>query len=105
MLPFGRSLVPRWKHFVSALAVAGRTLSSTFWILAANSWMQTPAGFEVFNGRFFPTGWWQVVFNPPFPYRLAHAVTGFYITTGLVVLGIAAWLVRRGRFLEEGRHM
>ena len=105
VLLFGRSLVPRWVHFVSALAVAGGTLSSTFWILAANSWMQTPAGFELVDGRFFPTDWWQVIFNPSFPYRLAHAVTGFYITTGLVVLGIAAWLVRRGRFLEEGRHM
>lgn len=67
--------------------------------------MQTPAGFEVIDGRFFPTDWWQVIFNPSFPYRLAHAVTGFYITTGLVVLGIAAWLVRGGRFLEEGRMM
>ncbi len=105
VLLFGRKLVPRWMHFVSALAVAGGTLSSTFWILAANSWMQTPAGFEVIDGRFFPTDWWQVIFNPSFPYRLAHAVTGFYITTGLVVLGIAAWFVRSGRFLEEGRHM
>ena len=105
VLLFGRKLVPRWMHFVAALAVAGGTLVSTFWILAANSWMQTPAGYEVIDGRFFPTDWWQVIFNPSFPYRLAHAVTGFYITTGLVVLGVAAWFVRGGRFLEEGRHM
>ena len=105
VLLFGRKLVPRWMHFVSALAVAAGTLSSTFWILAANSWMQTPAGFEIVDGRFFPTDWWQVIFNPSFPYRLAHTVTGFYITTGLVVLGIGAWLVQRGRFVDEGRHM
>ncbi len=105
VLLFGRKLVPRWMHFVSALAVAGGTLSSTFWILAANSWMQTPAGFEIIDGRFFPTDWWAVIFNPSFPYRLAHAVTGFYITTGLVVLGISAWFIRSGRHLEEGRRM
>ncbi len=105
VLLFGRKLVPRWVHFFAALMVAAGTLSSTFWILAANSWMQTPAGFEVVDGRFFPTDWWKVIFNPSFPYRLTHAVTAFYITTGLVVLGIGAWLVRSGRFIEEGRQM
>jgi cytochrome d ubiquinol oxidase subunit I len=103
VLLFGRKLVPRWVHFVAALAVALGTLSSSFWILAANSWMQTPAGYEIVDGRFFPTDWWQVIFNPSFPYRLAHTVTAFYITTGFVVLGIGAWLVRKGRFVAEGR--
>jgi cytochrome d ubiquinol oxidase subunit I len=55
------------------------------------------------DGRFFPVDWWAVIFNPSFPYRLAHTVTAFYITTGFVVLGIGAWLVRAGRFVEEGR--
>ncbi len=103
VLLFGRKLVPRWVHFVAAVAVALGTLSSAFWILAANSWMQTPAGYEIVDGRFFPTDWWQVIFNPSFPYRLAHTVTAFYITTGFVVLGIAAWMVRAGRFVAEGR--
>jgi len=103
VLLFGRKLVPRWVHFVAALAVALGTLSSSFWILAANSWMQTPAGYEVVDGRFFPVDWWAVIFNPSFLYRLAHTVTAFYITTGFVVLGIGAWLVRAGRFIEEGR--
>jgi cytochrome d ubiquinol oxidase subunit I len=103
VLLFGRKLVPRWVHFIAALAVALGTLSSSFWILAANSWMQTPAGYELVDGRFFPTDWWKVIFNPSFPYRLAHTVTAFYITTGFVVLGIGAWLVRAGRFVEEGR--
>ena len=105
VLLFGRKLVPRWVHLVAAFAVALGTLSSTFWILAANSWMQTPAGYEVVDGRFFPTDWWQVVFNPSFPYRLAHTVTAFYVTTGFVVLGIAASMARGGRFVAEGRQV
>ena len=54
--------------------VALGTLLSSFWILSANSWMQTPAGYEIIDGRFFPTDWFKVVFNPSFPYRLAHTV-------------------------------
>ena len=103
MLLFGRKLVPRWAHFVAALMVALGTLLSSFWILAANSWMQTPAGYEIIDGRFFPTDWLQVVFNPSFPYRLAHTVVGFFVTTGFVVVGVGACLIRRGRFVEEGR--
>ena len=89
VLLFGRKLVPRWVHFGAAVMVALGTLSSSFWILAANSWMQTPAGFEIVDGRFFPVDWWAIIFNPSFPYRLAHTVTAFYITTGFLVLGSA----------------
>src|SRR5262245_23619487 len=60
VLLFGRKLVPPWAYFVSALMVALGTLLSSFWILAANSWMQTPAGYEIVNGRFFPTAWLAV---------------------------------------------
>ena len=95
VLLFGRKLVPRWAHFVAALMVALGTLFSSFWILAANSWMQTPAGYEIIDGRFFPTDWMQVIFNPSFPSRLAHTVVAFYITTGFVVLGVGAYLLRR----------
>ena len=84
VLLFGRKLVPPWAHFVSALMVALGTLFSSFWILAANSWMQTPAGYEVVNGQFFSTDWFAVIFNPSFPYRLAHVVVGFFVTTGFV---------------------
>ena len=90
MLLFGRRLVPRWAHFLSACMVALGTLMSSFWILAANSWMQTPAGYVVRDGRFFPVDWLAIVFNPSFPYRLAHNVTAFYVTTGFVVLGVGA---------------
>src|SRR6195952_2028108 len=105
VLLFGRKLVPRWAHFVAALMVAMGTLFSSFWILSANSWMQTPAGYEIIDGRFFPTDWLQVIFNPSFPSRLAHTVVAFFITTGFVVLGVGAYLLRRGKFAEEGRTM
>ncbi|MBZ9708577.1 cytochrome ubiquinol oxidase subunit I [Mesorhizobium sp. ESP7-2] len=105
VLLFGRQLVPRWAHFVAALMVALGTLLSSFWILSANSWMQTPAGYEIIDGRFFPTDWLKVVFNPSFPYRLAHTVVAFFVTTGFVVMGVGAYLMRRGRSVEEGRTM
>lgn len=61
---FGRQLVPRWAHFVAALMVAFGTLFSAFWILSINSWMQTPAGYEIGpDGRFFPKDWLQIIFN------------------------------------------
>jgi cytochrome d ubiquinol oxidase subunit I len=103
VLLFGRALVPRWVHFLAACMVALGTLMSSFWIMSANSWMQTPAGYTVRDGRFFPVDWMAIVFNPSFPYRLAHNVTAFYVTTGFVVLGVGAYLVRRGGAPEEGR--
>jgi cytochrome d ubiquinol oxidase subunit I len=105
VLLFGRKLVPPWVHFASAIVVAAGTLFSAFWILAANSWMQTPAGFEVVDGRFVPTDWLQVIFNPSFPYRLAHTVIAVYLTTAFTVIGVAAWYLRRGRYAEESRVM
>jgi cytochrome d ubiquinol oxidase subunit I len=95
VLLFGRKLVPPWAHFLAALMVAAGTLLSTFWIIATNSWMQTPRGYEIVGGRFFPRNWFDIIFNPSFPFRLAHTVVGFYVTTGFVVLGVGAWLVRR----------
>jgi cytochrome d ubiquinol oxidase subunit I len=105
VLLFGRNLVPRWAHFVSGLMVALGTLISSFWILAANSWMQTPSGYKIMDGRFFPVDWLAIIFNPSFPYRFAHNVVGFYITTGFVVIGVGAYLMRKGKFFEEGRVM
>ncbi len=105
VLLFGRRLVPRWAHFFAALMVALGTLASTFWILATNSWMQTPAGFDIVNGRFVPKDWLEVIFNPSFPFRFAHVVTAIYITTGFVVVGVAAWWLLSRRFYEEARTM
>ena len=105
VLLFGRKLVPRWAHFVAALMVALGTLFSAFWILSANSWMQTPQGYEIVDGRFIAVDWIGVVFNPSFPYRFAHMVCAAYITTGFAVLSVGAWLIRKGRSVEEGRLM
>jgi cytochrome d ubiquinol oxidase subunit I len=105
ILLFGRKLVPNWAHFFAAVMVAFGTLLSSFWILATNSWMQTPVGYKIVDGRFVPADWMAIVFSPSFPYRFAHNVTAFYITTGFVVLGVAAWLLRRGRAVEESRLM
>jgi cytochrome bd ubiquinol oxidase subunit I len=105
VLLFGRKLVPPSMHFVAALLVAAGTLFSSFWILATNSWMQTPAGYEIIDGRFFPKDWWEIIFSPSFPYRLAHTVSAFYVTTAFVVLGVGAYTLRSGRSTLEGRTM
>jgi cytochrome d ubiquinol oxidase subunit I len=105
VLLFGRRLVPGWAHFFAAAMVAFGTLLSSFWILSTNSWMQTPQGYEIVDGRFFPADWLAIVFNPSFPYRLVHNVTAFYITTAFVVMGVAAYLLLRGRSIAESRVM
>lgn len=105
ILLFGRSLIPRWAHFFAALMVALGTLISTFWILSANSWMQTPSGYKIIDGRFFADNWLSVIFNPSFPYRFAHNVVGFYITTAFVILGVGAYFIRKKKFTEESKVM
>ena len=105
ILLFGRKLVPPWAHGFAAVMVALGTLFSSFWILAANSWMQTPAGHEIVDGRFHSLDWMAVIFNPSFPYRLSHTVTGFLVTTGFVVVAVAAYHLRHGRAVEECRRM
>src|SRR5207253_3771151 len=69
---FGWKKVGPGLHFFATIMVAIGTLLSAFWILASNSWMQTPQGFEIINGRVVPVDWLKVIFNPSFPYRLAH---------------------------------
>src|ERR1700749_1650824 len=101
ILLFGRRLVPPPMHALAAVLVAVGTLSSSFWILATNSWMQTPSGYEVIDGRYFPKDWFEIVFSPSFPYRLAHVVSAFYVTTAFVVLGVGAYTSRRGQFAPE----
>jgi cytochrome d ubiquinol oxidase subunit I len=102
VLLFGRHLVPRWTHLLAACMVATGTLFSSFWILSVNSWMQTPAGFTMHDGRFFPTNWVAAIFNPSFPYRLAHNVSAFYVTTAFVVLGVSAYLIRHKVYAADG---
>jgi cytochrome d ubiquinol oxidase subunit I len=105
VLLFGRKLVPQWAHVVSALMVALGTLLSSFWILAVNSWMQTPRGYEIVEGRYMPADMLAIVFTPSFPYRLAHTVTAFVVTTAFVVLGVAAMYLRQRRSVEESKVM
>jgi cytochrome d ubiquinol oxidase subunit I len=85
--------------------VAFGTLLSAFWILSANSWMHTPAGFELRDGIFYPVDWWKIVFNPSFPYRLVHMVLASYLTTAFVILGVGAWLRLKGTAHEAARVM
>lgn len=105
VLLFGRKLVPPAVHTMAAILVAVGTLFSTFWILAVNSWMQTPTGYKLVDGRFFAADWLAVIFNPSFPYRLTHTVTAFFITTAFVVIAVASYHLRRNQFVPESRKM
>lgn len=105
ILLFGGRRVPRWLHVLSAVIVAIGTATSAFWILSANSWMQTPAGHEMRNGIAYPVDWFAIVFNPSFPYRLAHMLNASYLTAGFVVLAVGARYLLRGDHVEEARTM
>jgi cytochrome d ubiquinol oxidase subunit I len=105
ILLFGAKRVPRWLHALSAVIVAVGTATSAFWILSANSWMHTPAGYELRNGVAYPLDWWAIVFNPSFPYRFAHMLNASYLTAGFVVLAVAARYLVAGRHVEEARTM
>lgn len=94
---FGWNRVGRGLHFFSTVMVALGTLVSTFWILASNSWMHTPQGHEIIDGRVIPMDWLAVIFNPSFPYRLAHMATAAFVATAFFVGASAAWHLLRGR--------
>ena len=94
---FGMNRVPDWLHIVSNVLVAAGTTLSAFWILALNSWMQTPAGHVLEGGQYIATDWLQVIFNPSFPYRLVHMLVASGLTAAFVVAGLSAW-----RLLKNG---
>jgi len=103
---FGMKRVGKGLHFTATLAVAVGTLLSSFWILSANSWMQTPTGHAInAAGQFVPVDWVEIIFNPSFPYRLMHTVMGAYLTTALVVGAVGAWHLLRDRSNEGARVM
>jgi cytochrome d ubiquinol oxidase subunit I len=103
---FGLNRVGKPLHLIATCCVALGTLISTFWIISANSWMQTPAGFEMSpDGRFLPLDWWAIVFNPSFPYRFAHVVTAAYLTTALIVCAVASWHLLRDAANRQARLM
>lgn len=93
---FGRSRVSGRVHLVATLMVAMGTTLSAFWILSLNSWMQTPVGFEVIDGRYHASDWLQIIFNPSFPYRLAHKLLASTLTAAFLIAGLSAWQLLRG---------
>ncbi|MCG7531592.1 cytochrome ubiquinol oxidase subunit I [Psychrobium sp. MM17-31] len=93
---FGIKRVPPVVHTISTIVVAVGTSLSAFWILALNSWMQTPQGFEMIDGVAYPTDWWAIIFNPSFPYRLAHMLIASGLTASFLVAGITAYRLLKG---------
>ncbi len=102
---FGSRRVSKRVHFFATCMVALGTLISTFWIIAASSWMHTPAGYRIVEGVFEPESWWRIVFNPSFPYRLSHMVLAAFITTCFVIGGVSARYLRRGEHVPAARRM
>ncbi|NKR09578.1 cytochrome ubiquinol oxidase subunit I, partial [Escherichia coli] len=82
---FGWNRVGPGLHFFATCMVALGTIISTFWILASNSWMQTPQGYEIVNGQVVPVDWFAVIFNPSFPYRLLHMSVAAFLSSALFV--------------------
>lgn len=119
VLLLGWNRVPPNLHVASAVLVAIGTSLSAFWILSANSWMQTPCelvegaggavtqvcGHDMVDGVAVPRDWWAIIFNPSFPYRFAHMFTAAYLTTSLVVLAVGARYLMGQRFIEEAKTM
>src|SRR5579875_3016235 len=103
---FGMRKVGPRLHYAATCLVAIGTLISAFWILSVNSWMQTPAGYTVGpDGRFLPADWWQIVFNPSFPYRLVHMVLASYLSVAFLVGAVGAWHLLRDRQNQGARLM
>jgi cytochrome d ubiquinol oxidase subunit I len=103
---FGRKRVGDKLHMVAVVMVAVGTLISATWITAANSWMQTPAGYGIdANGIFFPVDWWAIIFNPSFPYRVTHTVLAAFLTTAFAVGAVGAWHLLKDSQNRQARIM
>ncbi len=97
---FGWNRVHRTIHFLATCLVAGGAILSAFWIMAANSWMQTPAGYRWVGGKFMVTDFWTAIFNPSFPVRLGHMVVASFETSVFAVAGISAYFLLRGKHAD-----
>ena len=102
---FGKDRVAPWLHTLSSFLVAFGTTVSAFWILALNSWMHTPQGYEIIDGQFHAKDWIAIIFNPSFPYRLTHMLIASALTTSFVVIGISAFQLLRNRTWEPARRL
>jgi cytochrome bd ubiquinol oxidase subunit I len=94
---FGHGRVSERVHLLATFLVAFGTTMSAFWILALNSWMHTPAGYEIREGEFFVRNWLEVIFNPSFPYRLAHVLLASGLTVAFLLAGVSAWQLLKGK--------
>ena len=94
---FGHGRVSERVHMMASFFVAFGTTVSAFWILALNSWMQTPAGHEIVDGVFHVVSWREVIFNPSFPYRFAHMLLASALTCSFLLAGLSAWQMLRGQ--------
>jgi len=103
VLLFGRDKVPQGVHLFAAIMVATGTFISSFWILAANSLMQTPQGLELINGMYYVTSWADSLFTPSFGYRFVHMALASFLTASLVVAGVSAWFILQKRELEANK--
>lgn len=92
---FGKSRVSNRLHLISCSLVAIGTSLSAFWILSLNSWMQTPTGYLIEEGVFVVQDWWEVVFNPSFPYRMAHMFVASLLTSAFLIIGVSAWRMKK----------
>jgi len=92
---FGRDRVPRWMHTLAALLVAVGTTASAFWILALNSWMQTPQGFTIIDREVHAVSWLRIIFNPSFPYRFTHMLNASALTAAFLISGLSAFQLLR----------
>ncbi len=103
---FGMNKVGKGLHFLATSLVAIGTLFSAFWILSVNSWMQTPAGFGINEaGQFIAEDWWQVIFNPSFPYRFVHMVIAAYLSTSFIIGAVGAYHLLKNKANENARTM
>ncbi|HTU52398.1 MAG TPA: cytochrome ubiquinol oxidase subunit I [Acetobacteraceae bacterium] len=102
---FGMNRVGPRLHFAATCAVAFGTHVSAFWILAGNSWMQTPQGDKIVDGRFVPTNWLAIIFNPSMPYRFVHMMGAAYLSVALMVGAVGAWHVLHDRKNDIARLM
>ncbi|WP_298208317.1 cytochrome ubiquinol oxidase subunit I [Acidovorax sp.] len=100
---FGRGRVSERVHLIATLMVAIGTTLSAFWILSLNSWMQTPVGYEIIDGKFHAVDWLAIVFNPSFPYRLGHKLLASALTAGFLIAGVSAWQLIKGTANEGTR--